>query len=256
MVDFMTKLTVVIIFLISAGIVTALLFSNIKTGSQPQSPTTPKTTSEKTDAQPFDNPKKSAHYESNTPSHGSVLAEAPINTVINFNFDLAKNSSISITKDGKEYGMGEIAIDVNKLSMRRNVDPNAPDGVYTVSYKACWPDGSCHDGTFQFAIDRKAADTYTDFRGKKEVAVDLANITFVPQNIRISKGTKVIWTNSDSVEHYINTDSHPAHTYYSAQNSKALKKGDSYLVTFDKAGIYPYHCSAHAGSMAGSILVE
>ncbi|OGH03188.1 MAG: hypothetical protein A2798_00665 [Candidatus Levybacteria bacterium RIFCSPHIGHO2_01_FULL_37_17] len=92
--------------------------------------------------------------------------------------------------------------------------------------------------------------------GQKEVTIKLSNIMFDPKDIKISKGTKVTWVNDESIEHYVNTDSHPAHTYYLEQNSKALGKGDSYSLTFDTAGIYPYHCSAHADTMIGSILVE
>lgn len=206
----------------------------------------------------FGIPKKSAHYESNTPSHGVILAAAPINVVLDFNFDLANNSSIIITNttDSKEYGVGETTIDSNKLTMRRLVSPTAPNGVYTVSYKACWPDKTCHDGSFQFAIDSNQKTSFLDLRNKPEVSVRLSEIKFTPQNIRVSKGTKVVWVNDDNVEHYVNTDSHPSHTYYLEQNSKALKQGDIYSTVFNIPGVYPYHCSAHADSMKGSIIVE
>ena len=204
----------------------------------------------------FSNPKKSAHYESNTPAHAAVLAGVPINVVIDFNFDLAKPSALQILKDDVDYGVLDTVIDANKLSIRRNMIADAPDGMYTVKYNACWPDTSCHDGSFQFAIDRNSSKNYEDMTGKKEVIMKLSQITFVPQNIKVSKGTKVVWTNDDSVEHYVNTDSHPAHTYYLAQDSKALKNGESFSLTFDKVGIYPYHCSAHASSMVASLLVE
>lgn len=204
----------------------------------------------------FENPKKSAHWESNTPAHGSILAGVPINAVLDFNFDLAKPSAISVVHEGKDYGSGETIIDDNKLAMRRFIDKNAPDGLYTVSYRACWPDGSCHDGYFQFAIDRRGAEGFSDLRGKSEVSVSLAQIAFSPQKMRISPGTRVIWTSDDDVTHYVNSDSHPAHTYFPDQNSEALEKGDSYSVVFKTAGIYPYHCSAHADSMSGLIIVE
>lgn len=204
----------------------------------------------------FQNPKKAAHYESNTPAHGVVLGAPPINIIIDFNFDLAKPSSISITKDGKEVGIGETKIDTNKLALRRDVDPSAPDGKYTVNYKACWPDGSCHDGSFQFAVMRSEADKAEDMRNTNTVNIDLASIAFSPKDIRISKGTKVVWTNTDDTVHYVNTDSHPAHTYYKEQNSKALYEGDTFSLIFDTPGAYPYHCSAHADTMMGSILVE
>jgi plastocyanin len=202
----------------------------------------------------FDNPKKSAHYESNTPAHGSILAAAPINIVLDFNFDLGAPSAISIKKDGVEYGVGETIIDNNKLAMRRNFNSQAPDGLYKVVYNACWPDRSCHDGHFEFAIDRTSSN-FMDLRNQKEITIEMSNIKFSPQNIRISPNTQITWINNDNVDHYVNTDSHPAHTYYLEQNSKALKKGESHTVTFTKTGIYPYHCSAHT-EMTGSIIVD
>ena len=203
----------------------------------------------------FGGAKKSAHYETNTPAHGSILAAAPVNVVIDFNFDLAAPSAISITKDGKEYGRGETIIDTNRLSMRRSFAADAPDGLYKVEYKACWPDRSCHDGNFEFAIDRSGVSSYENMQGKKEVTIRMSEIMFTPKNIVITLGTKVIWINDENVEHYVNTDSHPAHTYHPAQNSRSLAKGASYSVIFDKPGAYPYHCSAHAGTMVGNIVV-
>ena len=199
----------------------------------------------------FSNPKKSAHYETNTPAHGAILPAPPINVVIDFNFDLAAPSDISIMNNGKEYGVGTIAIDSNKLAMRKNVDSNAPDGLYKVSYNACWPDRSCHTGFFEFAIDRSLTANY-----ESTPTVRLSNLRFNPKNIRIKKGTTVTWINDENVEHYINTDSHPAHTYYPAQNSRLLKQGDTYSVTFNTPGAYPYHCSAHVDTMMGMIVVE
>ena len=204
----------------------------------------------------FANPKKSAHYENNTPDHGAVLASTPLNVVINFNFDLASPSEIKIEKDSKNYGVGKTQIDQNRLAMRQNMDLNAPDGLYTVNYNACWPDGSCHDGNFQFAVDRTKSSEFENLTSQKEVTIKLAKIMFEPQNIKISKGTKVTWINEDNVEHYVNTDSHPAHSYYPKQNSQVLKNGNTYSLTFETSGIYPYHCSAHAQQMIGSILVE
>lgn len=227
-----------------------------KTNKVPSAPSvSPQETSSAKSAT-FGVEKKSAHYESNTPEHGATLAGVPVNVVINFNFDLAPSSQIKIEKEGKDYGQEETLIDENKLAMRRQMDSTAPDGVYTVNYNACWPDKSCHDGNFQFAIDRSKVATFEDQTGNKEVAIKMSEIMFAPQNIKIAKGTKVTWINDDSVEHYVNTESHPAHTYYPSQNSKALRNGDSYSLVFNTAGFYPYHCSAHAETMTGAILVE
>lgn len=204
----------------------------------------------------FDNPKKSAHYETNTPTHASTLAGVPVNVSIDFNFDLTAPSELKIEKDGDDYGVGETIIDDNKLTMRRNMDPNAPDGIYTVTYNACWPDKTCHDGHFQFAIERTTTTEFEDLTGQATVTINMSQLQFMPMNIKISKGTKVNWINDDEVEHYVNTDPHPAHTYYPSQNSQTLQQGDVYSVTFNTPGAYPYHCSAHAHSMVGSILVK
>lgn len=204
----------------------------------------------------FDNPKKAAHYESNTPEHGAILAGVPINVVINFNFDLAKGSEIKIEMGRKDYGIGETVIDEGRLTMRKKMDSASPNGLYTVSYKACWADGSCHDGNFQFKIDKSKVGEFQDLRNQNQITINLKDFQFAQPKVRISKGTKVTWINQDSVVHTVNTDSHPAHTYYLKQNSRDLNQGDKYEVVFDSPGIYLYHCTPHADSMKGEILVE
>jgi plastocyanin len=201
-------------------------------------------------------PKKSAHYESNTPAHGAILAGVPVNIVIDFNFDLGPGSAISVISGGREYGTGTTTIDPNRLAMRRPIERAAPDGLYEVIYIACWPDGSCHDGNFRFAIDRSLGREFTDLTGNPRVTISMNNISFEPARVRISRGTNVTWINLEAVEHFVNTESHPSHTYYLLQNSRGLLKNDTFSVIFDTPGIYPYHCSAHAAVMTGIILVE
>jgi len=200
--------------------------------------------------------KKTPHFESSTPASNMVLAGVPPNVTIDFNFDLAQGSAIEILGNGTDYGVGETTIDDNKLAMRRSMKQEAPDGSYLVKYTACWPDGSCHDGQFGFQVDRARASGYIDLRNQAEVTVKMSHIMFAPMELRISKGTKVTWVNDDEVEHFVNTDSHPAHTHVLAFNSRGLKKGDTFQFTFNEPGAYPYHCSAHASTMTGMITVE
>lgn len=239
-----------------AAVLLLALFLSACSHSKTTSPNKTENSQDLQSTASFQTPKKSAHYETNTPAHGSTLAGVPINVVIDFNFDLAKPSSISITTGGVEYGQGETTIDAGKLAMRRNVDPAAPDGVYIINYIACWPDTSCHDGSFQFAIDKTQAGTFINMTGQDEVTIELKNIMFGPKNVKVSKGTTVVFVNSDTQGHYVNTDSHPAHTYLLDMNSKELKQGDTYSYKFETPGIYPYHCSAHASTMTANILVE
>lgn len=203
----------------------------------------------------FANPKKGAHFESSTPAHASSLAAVPVDVVIDFNFDLADNSTIKIIRNGQDYGTGNTIIDSNKLAMRRQMDQSAPDGVYTVKYNGCWPDRTCHDGHFQFAIDSQLLNSYDDLRGQSSITIKMSNIKFQPMNIIVSSGTNVTWVNDDAEEHYVNTDSHPAHTHVPSLNSQSLAQGQSYSFTFTATGAYPYHCSAHAADMAGNIVV-
>ncbi len=240
----------VIFGILAVAVVVAIVLATQKDSEAPETSSVPGTDLT------FIRAKKSAHYESNTPAHASVLPSVPVNVVVDVNFDLAAPSAISVSSNGKEYGIGNTMIDNNTLAMRRAMDPSAPDGLYLVAYRACWPDTSCHDGKFQFVIDRSKAVAAQDLRNQKEVSVSLANLAFSPKVIRISRGTRVIWKNNEAAEHYVNTDSHPAHTYYPKQNSRLLKAGDVYGMVFDTPGVYPYHCSAHAETMTGTVLVE
>jgi plastocyanin len=199
---------------------------------------------------------KAAHFESSTPAHGAKFAGVPNQVVIDFNFDLSDQSAISIKQSGQEYGEGDTTIDENKLAMRLKLKLSAPNGVYEVTYKACWPDNSCHNGKFSFTIDRTLADNFIDMRSQSEITIKMSQIKFQPENLIITKGTKVTWVNDDTVDHFVNTDSHPAHTHQPDLNSRSLRQGASYNYTFAEAGLYPYHCSAHANNMAGNILVE
>ncbi|OPY30837.1 MAG: Halocyanin precursor [Methanocella sp. PtaU1.Bin125] len=208
-----------------------------------------------TDGIRFSPPKEVPQLTNNTPLHSAVLAGVPINVVVDFNYDRGTGSKIAIIRDGKDYGVGDTKIDDNKLAIRRDMDPAAPDGVYMVKYTSCQLNGSCDEGAFQFALDRSKAAAFTDLRGQKEVVIDLKNYAFDPRNTLVSKGTKVTWKNGDDDTHFVNTDPHPEHSYYRAMNSKALEKGDTFALTFDKPGIYPYHCSAHT-SMTGTLIVS
>lgn len=199
---------------------------------------------------------KSLHFVNSTPSNSEVFVASPLNVIINFNFDLAEPSAIIVEKDGQSVGVGGTVIDENKLAMRQALPNSLTDGSYKVSYKACWPDATCHDGVFYFTIDSKLKTGYVDMRGKTSIEVDMDDISFNPSKVVISKGTKVTWINKESVAHYVNTDPHAGHNHYIYLNSKALSLGNSYSYTFEGSGEYPYHCSAHASVMLGRILVE
>lgn len=199
---------------------------------------------------------KSAHFVDSTPLHDEIYAAQPINVTINFDFDLAEGSKITVTNaEGQDFSEGLVLVEDNSTALKKVLKPGMPDGDYTIRYSACWFDKSCHDGQFMFKLDASLQATYKDMRGKTEITMDMENNAFAEKNILISPGTKVTWVNQDGAIHFVNTESHPEHTYFPEQNSRQLKKGDTYSTTFTTPGQYNYHCSAHASTMTASLIV-
>ncbi|HKF38519.1 MAG TPA: cupredoxin family copper-binding protein, partial [Ktedonobacteraceae bacterium] len=79
-------------------------------------------------------------------------------------------------------------------------------------------------------------------------SVSIANFAFSPTSLTVKVGTKVSWTNNDSVTHTVTADK-------GAFNSGPLAPGSTFSFTFTKAGTYSYHCNIHA-SMRATIVVQ
>jgi len=205
----------------------------------------------------FDKQLKSPHFVDSTPLHEEIYAAQPINITINFNFDVAVGSKISVTStDNKEWTDGNVVIEDNNTVLKFALKSGMLDGLYKVTYYACWPDKSCHDGEFSFAIDSSKKTVYTDMRNQTSVTVSMKDFNFEPRQIIISPGTKVTWSNEGSFGHFVNTETHPEHTYFPEQNSREVASGESFSTTFQIPGQYNYHCSAHVPqNMLGSIVV-
>ncbi len=78
-------------------------------------------------------------------------------------------------------------------------------------------------------------------------SVSIMNFAFNPNSLTVKVGTKVTWTNNDSVTHTVTADQ-------GAFNSP-VPSGSSFSFTFTKAGTYAYHCSIHP-SMTATIIVQ
>lgn len=79
-------------------------------------------------------------------------------------------------------------------------------------------------------------------------SVTISNLTFNPSDISVKKGTKVTWTNNDSVAHTVEFDS------TNVQDSGTLNNGDTYSLTFNKEGTFDYICGLHP-QMRGTVIV-
>lgn len=80
-------------------------------------------------------------------------------------------------------------------------------------------------------------------------AVDLPpSYKFVPENITVTDGTEVTWTNSDNFTHSVRLidDGNVVLT---------MAPGESVSFTFEGPGLHRYDCSFHATDMKGTVLV-
>jgi methionine-rich copper-binding protein CopC len=102
----------------------------------------------------FATPKKTSHFVNSDPAHSKVLSSVPKEVKISFDSELGVNSNIAITREGKDYSLGNTIVSGDRLNLSKAMQNDMPDGLYTVSYTACWPDGTCYDGSFQFVIKR------------------------------------------------------------------------------------------------------
>lgn len=82
------------------------------------------------------------------------------------------------------------------------------------------------------------------------VIVKIGNFTYEPQTLKVKAGTQIKWVNEDDVPHTV-TGSNAG----SPLHSSALDTDDSYTVTVDSAGTYPYFCAIHP-HMVGTLIVE
>jgi plastocyanin len=91
---------------------------------------------------------------------------------------------------------------------------------------------------------------YTDSTGQAEVTVEATDNHFNEQNIEVSPGTAVLFTNGGENAHNVlpveEGDFEPIDT-------EDFDPGDSGTVTFDDAGEFAYYCSLHGTETKGMV---
>lgn len=85
--------------------------------------------------------------------------------------------------------------------------------------------------------------------GAQAASVEIRNFAFVPAQLTVAAGTRVVWTNRDEDAHAI------ASADGAFKPSPALDTNESYAAVFGKPGTYAYFCSIHP-MMRGTIVVE
>jgi plastocyanin len=83
---------------------------------------------------------------------------------------------------------------------------------------------------------------------QKVVRVSIHNFAFGPARLEVSRGTRLIWTNTDADPHTVTSDK-------GIWASDALDTGNQFARVFKTAGTFPYHCNIHP-FMHGTIIVK
>ncbi|MBI4686906.1 MAG: cupredoxin domain-containing protein [Nitrospirae bacterium] len=84
----------------------------------------------------------------------------------------------------------------------------------------------------------------------EEYKVFMKNWKYNPQELTVKVGDKVIWINDNDTRHTV--------TFYdqSITSSGYLKPEETYSLTFEKPGVFSYHCIPHGDyGMSGKVTV-
>ncbi|MDP2981794.1 MAG: plastocyanin/azurin family copper-binding protein [Candidatus Latescibacter sp.] len=86
------------------------------------------------------------------------------------------------------------------------------------------------------------------------VQVGMKNFVFIPENISVTVGTTVKWTNQESFAH--TATSGPVGKPDGIFDSGNMNQNATFSYVFQKAGVYPYYCIYHQTSMVGTVTVK
>lgn len=85
--------------------------------------------------------------------------------------------------------------------------------------------------------------------GDDAEVVEMQGTQFMPSDLTIEAGTKVIWHNTDSQIHNVVAQDEGAD--WAMESGELLESGDRYEYTFDEPGTYAYRCEPHSSMQDG-----
>ncbi|MGH7196619.1 MAG: cupredoxin domain-containing protein [Candidatus Saccharimonadales bacterium] len=88
---------------------------------------------------------------------------------------------------------------------------------------------------------------------QEQQSISIVSFAFTPAKMTVKKGTKVVWTNEDSVGHNVVSDA-DAPAGGPPKTAAILQQGESFEFVFDTVGTFRYHCTPHP-NMTGTIEV-
>lgn len=89
-------------------------------------------------------------------------------------------------------------------------------------------------------------------RTAADAAVSIRTFQFAPDTLRVKARTRVMWTNTDEIEHTITSGTPEARD--GRFNGVVGKRGATYSAMLEKPGTYRYFCDRHR-FMNGTVIV-
>lgn len=86
-----------------------------------------------------------------------------------------------------------------------------------------------------------------------DVTVSIRTFQFAPDTLRVNAGTRVVWSNTDEIEHTITSGT--PETQDGRFNGVVAKRGATYSAVMQEAGTYRYFCDRHR-FMIGTVIVN
>lgn len=83
------------------------------------------------------------------------------------------------------------------------------------------------------------------------VAVCMKDVKYLPMEVKVPAGGRVVWTNADQIPHTVTKESGPGPDF----DSEIVNAGDTYEQAFPVAGRVPYVCTIHP-NQRGTVVVE
>jgi plastocyanin len=90
-------------------------------------------------------------------------------------------------------------------------------------------------------------------RTAPDATVSIGTFQFAPDTLRVKAGTRVVWTNTDEIEHTITSGT--PDTRDDRFNGVVATRGATYSAVLKEAGTYRYFCDRHR-FMNGTVIVN
>lgn len=194
---------------------------------------------------------KSQHFINSSPAHNQFLAGSPVNIVINFDSQLTSQSSQVHFNDK----ILKTTANLDNRTIRITLSTNSfEEGIYKVSYQACFEDGSCEEGQFAYHLDSHNITRFVNYAARNLVEINLTGES-TPPNILVNYQARIRWHNSTQGSIEIKSDPPTFNNHYPSLNSGEVKKGESYEYQFNDPGEYFWHLKSNP-QIRGRILVQ